>query len=223
MYCIICYVNWCEWSGAEIISLIISILGIICTFFGAALGAYLGYRYAIKVQKEEKRSKMIEFLNRLFQALKTEVDSKDKIKNKILNNSNVKVIELPCLEKAVQFDSLSIELYVKLKDLQGKVNRINFWYSNKNDFWEKYSNNDYLIKAWDRLNDNKELTFNLSLEDLVIEDSMSNEDYSIVTSYIADCKSIWRDINTFYKFIDTQNILGDIKAEKQLFSLKNKS
>lgn len=216
-----CAINWCDWSGSDIIGLIISFLSILCTFFGAALGAYLGYRYASKVQQEEKMSDMKDFLNRLYCDLKKEIDS-ENIKDKILNNINTKVIELPSLEKAVQIDSLSTDLYIKLKDLQSKMNRINFWYSNKNEFWEEHSDNDYLVKAWDRLYDDENLTLNLPLADLALQESVPKEDSAIVATYIADCKGLWGDIIKLYELIVSQNVLSDIEKEKELLTLSKK-
>lgn len=187
----------CEWNVPDaIIQMIASILG-----------AFLGFIFAIKVSELDNRKQTNEHIKNLFSELVAFYSDENikKLKESVTNVEDIKIINLPFLERTVAlnigYKMLGIAAFKKCKELNLAIEQINYIFTKKNDYYYDYA---LELAAICR----SKLDFNKQIEELITDNTKENK-------YIAYNKTIYEKINGLFEKFPQDDVLNELKNNKK--------
>ncbi len=188
----------CNWNIPDTIIQIVA----------SILGAFLGFLFAIKVSKLDNKKQNNEHLKNLYEELVDFYQDKniENVKKNVTNVEDIKIINLPFLERTINFNLgytiLGTSTFKILKKLNSAIEQINYIFVIKNDY---YYNNSLKLAVIDE----SKLNLDLGIKELMINDSL-------VDKYIGYIKAIYNKILALFEDLNKDSVLNEFKNNKKI-------
>ena len=173
------------------------------------IGAFLGFLFAIKVSKIDSLKQCKEHIKNLHRELVDFCSSESLLKQKVTEVEDLKIIELPFLERTINYNFganiLDVEIMHNFKIIYLYIEQINFIFAKKNDFYYENALELAIIAQ-------KNVDFGTDISQIMTKNSLENK-------YIAYNKTVYDKIVTLFSYIQNNDILNkfcEIKKVKNI-------